>query len=160
DTSADAFRSQKTGGEFIHDDQVAVDVTTSEQGHGVMSETIVNRGEPFEAAMVIKVIENMDAVAEGVEELTGSDVPIAIAPGGFTPTGQGGEVLFITGVDEFIVAYTGGDEAGIGFGAVLVGKDEFVEIPKVSDAAGVGGGIDAGTPIRFGGAQAGLDVVD
>ena len=75
------------------------------------------------------------------------------------PAGEAGEDGFVFGVDEGVVVDAGGDEAGGGFGAALVGDDELVEVPLVADAAGVGGGVDAGTPVGFGGAAAGGDVL-
>ena len=145
---------------------VAVVIEAAEEDDGGMGVAVVHGGEPFDARMCTGRFETRaredDGIgAEGVLKILagGESSSWPCAPGVVLPAGEAGEVGFVFGVDEGVVVDAGGDEAGGGFGAALVGDDEFLEVPVVADAAGVGGGIDAGTPVGFGGAAAGGDVL-
>ena len=60
---------------FIHDEGVAVAVATTEQANGVMSEPVVERGEPFHRPRVVEVLDNVNIPPERREELAGGNRP-------------------------------------------------------------------------------------
>jgi len=62
------------------------------------------------------------------------------------PAGMGLELFDVTAVDEFVVGYASGDEAGIRLLMILEGEHELVAIPDVANTAGIGGGIHARAP--------------
>jgi len=144
---------------FIHDEKIAVAVKAAEQGDGVMVEAVIEGGDPFDNDTVIKIVNDVDVAAEGGEELAGGDVPITIAPGALLPAGEVVEGETVIGVGEGVVIDRGGDEAGEAFTVLLKGNDVAGAVPGVADAAGIGGGVNAGTPARLGGAAAGDNVL-
>ena len=149
-----AFGDPIAGGMLVDDDDIAVGIATAEENDGVMVEAVIEGGEPFEGAVVVEVIEDMDIAAEGGEELAGGDVPITVAPGAFLPAGELIEDIAVVGMDERVVVDGSGDEAGGSLSAVKEGNDISGTVPVVADAAGVGGGIDAGPPGEAGGRDA------
>ena len=142
-----ALRNPKAFRVFVDDNEVTFGVEATEQSDGVMRESVVQGGEPFEGMPIVEVIEDMDIATERIEELAGGDIPGALEPGFFLPASATGEDFFVFRVGEFIVVHAGGDETGGGFRAELERDDEGLVVPKVADAAGVGGGIDAGAPV-------------
>src|SRR4029079_18301142 len=114
---------------------------------GVVSEAVIEGSEPFHGAAFIEVLNDMDILAESGEELAGGDVPIAVKPGAFSPTGEALNFAFVTGIDKLVVHEPRGNEAGVGLGFGLEREDEFLAVPGVTNAAGIGGGIDAGPPV-------------
>jgi hypothetical protein len=155
-----AFGNPTAFGVFVHDPQVAIDIEAAEEEDGIMGITIIHGGKPFDGVGVVEVGDDMDAMIEGFEELARLDVPITVAPGGFTPAGQFGEDLLIIGVSKLVILNQSLDEAGFGFSLSLPGNDEGPVVPVVADATGIGGGIDARPPAGFGGAAAGFDIFD
>ncbi len=134
-------------GVFIDDDEVVLGVAAGEEDDGVMGVAEVHGRAPIVAESVIEMGEDMSLGAEGFKELAGGDVPAAVIPGIFLPTGSAGEEGFIFGVEEGVVVDGGIDEAGLGFAVELEGDEEEGVVPAMADAAGVGGGVDAGPPV-------------
>jgi hypothetical protein len=93
-----AFGEPEALGVFIHDKGPAVRVFAAEQNDGGMGEAVIHGGEPFDAAPIVELRDDMDFAAEGGEELTGSDVPIALEPGAAFPAGEFLEDFMVIGV--------------------------------------------------------------
>lgn len=146
-------------GVFINDKDAAITIFAAEKDDGVMSEAVIHGGEPFDAARVVEVGDNMDIAAEGGKELAGGDVPIAIEPSAAFPAGKSLEDFLVTGVGESVVHDARGDEAGIGLCALVEGQNELISVPGVADAARIGGRVDAGAPAGPGSAATGGDVL-
>ena len=131
---------------LIHDVKIAVTVGAAEQSDRVMVETVVEGSEPLDPTAIGEVVQDMHLAAEVGEELAGGDVPVAVAPGAFLPTGQIVQDIAVFRIGERVVVDCSGDEPGGGFGSVEEGYNIGGTVPGVTDAAGVGGGIDAWTP--------------
>lgn len=135
-------------------------IATAEEDDGGMGVTVIHGGEPINAGRRLKIFfEDMEAGRKIPEILAGGKIPAPLIPRVILPAGEAGEVGLVTGIDKRVVAHAGGDEAGIGLAAGLMGDDEFFEIPLMTDAAGIGGGINPRTPVRLAGAAAGGDVL-
>jgi hypothetical protein len=101
---------------LIHHKEVAVAVETAEQGDSVMVEAIIEGGEPFDAARVREVVNDMRLAPEVGKELAGGDVPVAIAPGALLPAGEAVEDVAVFGIGEAVIVEGGGDEGPPGAG--------------------------------------------
>ena len=139
-------RDPIASGVFVHDEDIAIGIATTEQDDGVMMETVVESGEPFDSSVIGEVVDDMNFTAEIGEELAGGDVPVTIAPGAPLPACEGVESIAITGIGKRIVADGSGDEARGALGAGLERDDVIGTVPGMADAAGIGGGVDARTP--------------
>ena len=83
-----ALNNPISRGVLVHDDSIAVTVGAGEERNGVVVEAVVQRSEPLEGTAIGEVVQDMHLAAEVGEELAGGDVPVAVAPGAFLPTGQ------------------------------------------------------------------------
>lgn len=146
-------------GMFIHDKEIVVGIPTGEEEYGVMGEAVIHASDPLDDLVLVEILDDMDVVAECVEELAGGDVPITIAPGLPLPAGALVENGLVFRVDELVILHAGGDKASGGLGAVLIRQDESLVIPIVADAAGIGGGIEARPPAGLGRTKTGADVL-
>lgn len=124
-------------GMFIHDKEIVVGIPGGEEEDGVMGEAVIHAGDPLGGQVPVEILDDMDVVVEGVEELAGGDVPITIAPGVPLPAGTLVENGFVFRVDELVILHAGGDEAGGGLGAVLKRQDEGFVIPIVATPPGL-----------------------
>src|ERR1051325_1761483 len=88
---------------FIHHKNVAVTVLAGEEDDRVMGEAVVESREPFNGAGIVKILDYVGVATEGGKELSGGDVPFAIAPGAFFPAGKGFEHIDVLAVVEFVV---------------------------------------------------------
>src|SRR4051794_31009912 len=73
---------------FIHHKNIAVAILAPEQHDRVMREPVIKGREPFDGASIVEIVDDMDLAAESEEELSGGNVPVAVAPGAFFPTGE------------------------------------------------------------------------
>lgn len=146
-------------GVFVDDIDVVGGIAATEEDDVVMSEAVVHRGDPFDGAPVIEMIDDMSFAAEGGEELAGGNIPLAVIPGIFLPAGATGEDCFVFRVGKLVVVYACGNETRFGFRARFMRDDKQVAIPFMADTARVGGRIDARTPVGLGGAATRRDVL-
>jgi hypothetical protein len=144
---------------FIHNDEITGLIEAAEEGDGVVCVAIVQGDEPIHAIVIIEILQDMDLRPEITKVDAGGNVEVAVIPSGFFPTGVPGQNGFVFRVIELVIVHAGGDEAGVGFGLALKGEDEVLTEPFMAHPTGVGSGVEAGTPIGPGGAQAGADVL-
>src|SRR4029079_459470 len=82
-----ALRPPETLGMLIDDVEIVLGVEATEEDDGVVGKAVVHRREPLHRPPIVEAIDDMDVVAEGMKELAGGDVPFAVVPGFFLPTG-------------------------------------------------------------------------
>ena len=134
-------------GVFIHDEDAAIRILAAEEDNGVMGEAVIHGGEPFDAASIVEVRDDMDVATEGGKELVGGDIPVALEPSAAFPAGEALEDFLVIGVGERVVHEASRDEARIRFRGLVEREDELVSVPGVADTTGIGGGVDAGAPV-------------
>ncbi len=61
---------------FVHDEQVVFGIEESEEHDGVVSVAVVHAGEPFDGAVFVNAVSDMDVGAEGVEAAGRLPTPI------------------------------------------------------------------------------------
>ncbi len=129
---------------FIEYVDVVIVVFDEQKEDGRVAVAVIH-GQPVPPFLRrLEWFDDVYVVAEVVEELTGCDLPVAVAVGAQFPAGVFFEFAAVVLVDGDIVVDGGGDEAGVGFLLLAMGVNEVFFIPGVADSAGVGGGVDAG----------------
>ncbi len=107
-----ALGNPKAFGVFVNDIEVVVGIEAAEEDNGVMGVAVVHAGAPVDGAGVIELIDDMDVMTEGAEELAGGNVPASMVPRVFLPAGAAGEYALVFGVREFVVVDASGNDEG------------------------------------------------
>src|SRR3974390_204265 len=68
-----ALRNPESFRMFVEDEEIVVRIEATEEDDSVVGITVVHGGEPFDAARLVEVIDDMNVVTEVIEELAGGD---------------------------------------------------------------------------------------
>lgn len=92
---------------FIHDEEVIRGIAAGEEDDGIVGETVIHAADPLDNSIPVEILDDMDVMAEGVKELAGGNIPVAIQPRGSLPAGQISESVLVSGIDELVIARSG-----------------------------------------------------
>src|SRR5205823_2147071 len=107
---------------------------------------------------IVDLGTDVNIAAKSGEELAGSDVPIAIAPGALLPAREGIEGLLVVGIVKTVIGALGGNKPSVAFRAGLKRNDEHAFEPGMADAARIRRFVHSGPPVQFRAAKAGADI--